>query len=165
MRKFNDLSQKEKITLGLLIAASAVLLAILIMNYRGRRKVTVAGKTGKKETITVEEVRKPERMRKKKERPIEVEVLLQEVGREDPFLPSGKEYTPVGLVPVELNLTGITWDAKGRPLAIINDMIVGEGDMIGNKKVVKIEEKSVVIREDGKKYTLRLGGFKPRKEK
>lgn len=54
-----------------------------------------------------------------------------------------------------LNLGGIVWSDEA-PAAIINDMIVGVGDTIGNKKVREITKTSVILTDGKKEYKLEL---------
>lgn len=61
------------------------------------------------------------------------------------------EKTDVG----KLNLTGIIYDETS-PVAVINDIIVHEGDEIEGVKVIKIESEEVLLEEDGESYTLKL---------
>jgi len=49
--------------------------------------------------------------------------------------------------PIELNLKGIL--TGKRNLAIINDEILGEGEVIEGKKIVRIEKKKVVLKDLG----------------
>lgn len=72
----------------------------------------------------------------------------------DPFHFSPKkeiEKTDIG----ELNLTGIIYD-KESPVAVINDIIVHEGEEIEGAMVLEIRSDSVVFEKDGKTYTLKL---------
>lgn len=166
MIKFKDLSKNEKIKLGFFITASVILVIILIANHKRGHKPIQVKEAGRKEALIIERAKEPEMRKVKKKKPAEIEALLQEVGRKDPFLPppSGKYIPPASSGGGELNLAGIIWDAE-RPLAIINDTVIGEGDKIGDKKVIKIEKESVIlIQEDGKKYILKLSGFESRKE-
>ncbi len=53
-------------------------------------------------------------------------------------------------------LKGIVWDAQS-PYAIVGSRIVRVGDFIGEKRVVKIDESSVILEEvTGEKEVLRL---------
>lgn len=61
------------------------------------------------------------------------------------------EKTDVG----KLNLTGIIYDETS-PVAVINDIIVHEGDEIEGVKVIKIETEEVLLEEEGESYTLEL---------
>lgn len=54
-----------------------------------------------------------------------------------------------------LNLTGIIYD-KESPVAVINDIIVHEGEEIEGAKVLEIRSDSVVFEKEGKTYTLKL---------
>ena len=53
-------------------------------------------------------------------------------------------------------LNGIAWDEKA-PRAIINDQIVGVGDMIGKNKVVAIAPNSVKLNDGTQDFELRTG--------
>lgn len=74
--------------------------------------------------------------------------------KRDPFVASqqgsSEEMSPSGLL-----LCGIIWD-KEKPLAIINEEIVGKGDKIGQYIVKTIEQDSVVLNEGEKDYKLNL---------
>ncbi|MEA3346665.1 MAG: hypothetical protein U9Q21_01080, partial [Candidatus Auribacterota bacterium] len=55
----------------------------------------------------------------------------------------------------ELTLKGII-DGSGRPMVIINDIILSEGDTIEGAKVIKVEGDSVILMHDQKEFTLSL---------
>lgn len=55
----------------------------------------------------------------------------------------------------DLTLTGIIYD-KESPMAVINDVIIHEGDMIGGAVVKEIRSDSVVLEKAGRSYTLEL---------
>lgn len=158
--KFRDLTKNDKIKLGLLVVASVILAVVLIANYRTSYKSTPVEKTGRKKTAIIEKMKElkagktEEIVKATKEKPVEIQAMLHEVGREDPFSPASENYIPE--IRAELNLVGIIWDAE-KPLAVINDTIVSQGDVIENKKVIKITNEGVVLSEDGREYTLRLG--------
>jgi hypothetical protein len=160
--KFKNMSNKEKIRLGLLAAGIMILALILIANHRRGREAVTFKKARGKEMAAVERIKSPEEGKAKKKKPAEIQAMMREVGREDPFLPPSEKKAPVRPVRAELYLSGIVSNG-GRSLAIINDMLVGEGDMIEDKKIIKIGSKSVVIKEGDKEYTLKLGGFEPQK--
>ncbi len=155
MIKFEDIGRNEKIRFGLFIAASVILAVILIANYRKSRKPVQF----KEAAVIVEKTESLKKKKIKKEKPMEIHILLQEVGREDPFLPVSEKYMSEGRTGVPLKLTGIVRSGE-KQLAIINDALVGEGDKIGGKTVIKIGKEKVVMREDGREYELRLPGFK-----
>ena len=72
----------------------------------------------------------------------------------DPFYPE----TSFGGISSNVSgfiLNGIAWDAEN-PYAIINDEIAKVGDKISGMTVIEINEKSVVIEQDGQKHTLEL---------
>jgi len=149
--KFKNLSQKEKIMLVLLIAGLIVLAFILIGNHNNSDKLAQVEIADKKEMHS-QKIKQDIVQKVKKNKPREIESLLQGVGREDPFSPAKKQ---INLAPEQLNLVGILWDAD-KPLAVINDTVVAQGDMIRDKKVVKIEKETVILEEEGKEIKLRL---------
>ena len=55
----------------------------------------------------------------------------------------------------ELALEGII-DGSGRPMVIIDDIILSEGDTIKGAMVIKIEGDSVILMHDQKEFTLSL---------
>ncbi len=80
----------------------------------------------------------------------------------DPFTPPDVELIPppeeTAPLPVasELRLTG-TLRSKKSSRAIINDLIVKEGDKLGDFRIISIERKRVVLEKDGVRYLLNLG--------
>lgn len=73
----------------------------------------------------------------------------------DPFQlppkgPEKMEFTIDSLV-----VTGIAIDEKGR-IAMINDEIVREGDVVFGVKVIRITEDAVTVEKDGKNYDLKI---------
>ena len=75
-------------------------------------------------------------------------------GRRDPFIPlvrNGQLINVTGQFgtldqPV---LRGILWDPSGRSIALINDMEVNVGDLIGGYRVDAIRQDAVVLTVDG----------------
>jgi hypothetical protein len=53
-------------------------------------------------------------------------------------------------------LNGIFWD-EGNPKALINDMIVGIGDQIGQHTVIDIKQNYVILSDGTNKLILKLG--------
>ena len=154
--KFTDLNKTTKIKLALLILASLVLAAILLSGRKGAHKpervknpvATAKTVTGKTEKL------KPGKTREKD--PAEMKELLRGVGRSDPFLRPDERSVSGGLSRLGLKLSGIVKDGN-RTLAIINGAFIGEGETIDGKKIIRIEEKSVLVSESGKEYTIRMG--------
>ena len=56
-----------------------------------------------------------------------------------------------------LTLNGIVWDANN-PYAIINNNIVKLGDRVNDMTVIQINEKDVIVDQDGQQFTLDLQG-------
>ena len=74
----------------------------------------------------------------------------------DPFLLDASNVKGQGLEDMVLN--GIVSDPKN-PYAIINNNVVKLGDKVNDMIVIEINEKSVVLEQDGKKHTLELNVY------
>ena len=157
------MSRDERIKTVFLIAAFVILMAILVGGHnKGRGPVQLAKTVGEK-TIVPKKTERSRKGRVEKVKPLEIEMLLHEVGREDPFLPSGDGYMSGTPEAAPLNLTGIV-KSDGKSLAIINDMLVGEGDKIEGETVIKIGKEDVVMEKNGKTHVLRLSVFEYQKK-
>jgi len=80
--------------------------------------------------------------------------LLKELKQKNPFRPdhsSGLAQEPK----VDTGLKGIIWDSQ-KPFALIGDSVVGEGDTVDGKIVMKINEDSVILDNNGKEEVLTL---------
>lgn len=153
--------KESKVKVGLFIAAVIILVAILISNHSKSRKAKTRRTTYTADEISALSVRESGVIKKKVKRTSAgAAALLQDVGREDPFLPPDATDIYVGAQHAKLNISGITFDARGKPLAIINNQLIGEGGTIGKVEIVKISENSVIVLEEGIEYTLRLGNMK-----
>lgn len=86
-------------------------------------------------------------------------MLIYHRGARDPLvLPAKKtaearKPAPIKLPP--LSLKGIAWD-ETEPLALINDLVVKEGDMIQGARIVKIDFDRVAVRYGSKKFVIKL---------
>ena len=69
---------------------------------------------------------------------------------------SGKVYPSAEGKSVTFKLAGIIWDEKN-PQALINNSIVGQGENIGNYRVVKIEPEAVILNDGQKDIQLSIG--------
>jgi len=56
----------------------------------------------------------------------------------------------------DILIEGIIYDKQGRSFAIINDLVVKIGDMVGEYQVLKIEETKVIFLKDGQAMEVRL---------
>lgn len=78
-------------------------------------------------------------------------------GKKDPFAPPVLEEE--GKLKKELllgiKLKAIIWDRQ-RPLALINDKVVGIGDTIAGGKIVDIKENEVIFLTGKQKVTIKL---------
>jgi hypothetical protein len=54
-----------------------------------------------------------------------------------------------------LSLEGIVWDKK-KPLALINNKVLGEGEIIKGAKIVKINKREVKLIFQGREFILRV---------
>jgi len=83
-------------------------------------------------------------------------MLVYHESRRDPFLllvKAKKKSLPVE--PPKLVLKGIAWD-ETEPLALINDLVVKEGDTIQGARIVKIDFDRVVVLYGSKKFVIEL---------
>jgi len=83
-------------------------------------------------------------------------MLVYHKGRRDPFLllvKTKKKSLPVQ--PPKLVLKGIAWD-ETEPLALINDLVVKEGDTIQGARIMKIDFDRVTVQYRSKKFVIKL---------
>ena len=84
----------------------------------------------------------------------EMESLLNELELKNPFSP--KHFTdPIIETKKEIELEGIMWD-KEKPFAVIDGVVVAEGEFIEGKKVIRINNESVTLDNQGREETLRI---------
>ena len=96
-------------------------------------------------------------MRKKKIEEIE-KVQLAQFDKDIKVLEIRNPFSPTATgagATQAISLSGIIWDEEN-PAAMIGDRIVKEGDMVGKKKVKKIQEDKVILIEAGKEHILEL---------
>ena len=137
------------------------MVVILFSNYKNSRTRTTVKTINKvqKSGVSATAITKKDTEERRKKKKIDlsnIEELIRGVGREDPFLPSERKTYTRSKYSLEFRLEGITIDSDGRPMAIINDKIVGVGDMIADGEVVKIGKEKVTVKVGKKKYNLRL---------
>jgi len=83
-------------------------------------------------------------------------ILVYHEGPRDPFLlPVKTEKKSLPVKPPKLVLKGIAWD-KTEALALINDLVVKEGDTIQGARIVKIDFDRVTLRYRSKKFVIKL---------
>lgn len=84
----------------------------------------------------------------------EIESLINELKLKNPFSP--KHFNePTTETKKEIELEGIMWDNQ-KPFAVIDGSVVAEGDFIDGKRVIKIDNESVVLDNQGKKEILKI---------
>ncbi len=153
-----NLSKKDKTQLVMLIVASVILIVIVASNFGEKGKISRKAESKRVEETVSKEALSRKKKREKKEKSPEVQAMFKEAGRNDPFLKPDERDEPGVFVRVSLKLSGIVSDGE-RPFAVINDEIVGEGEMIGDKRILEIKDQSVVIQEGDRQYELTMGGF------
>jgi len=83
-------------------------------------------------------------------------ILVYHEGPRDPFLlPVKTEKKSLPVKPPKLVLKGIAWD-KTEALALINGLVVKEGDTIQGARIVKIDFDRVTLRYRSKKFVIKL---------
>jgi len=87
-------------------------------------------------------------------------MFIYQESRRDPFLPAVKKEEKevkksLPIEPPKLVLKGIAWD-ETEPLALINDLVVKEGDTIQGARIVKIDFDQVAVWYVSKKFVIKL---------
>ena len=83
-------------------------------------------------------------------------MLVYHQGRRDPLvLPVKTKEKTLSVQPPQLVLKGIAWD-ETEPLALINDLLVKEGDTIEGARIVKIDFDRIAVRYGSKKFVIKL---------
>ena len=86
-------------------------------------------------------------------------MLVYHEGGCDPLVrPAQKAATARKPAPIKLpplSLQGIAWD-ETQPLALINDLVVKEGDTIQGARIVKIDFDRIAVRYRSKKFVIKL---------
>lgn len=144
-----------------------ILLAVMVVVWLWVLDIIPPKKTAKKPLeemavveVTVEELRKKAEetafsLADWLEKQAELDnILIYHKGPRDPFFPPVKEKVLPTRLP-KLVLKGIAWD-EVKPLASINDLVVKEGDIIGDVKVVKIYFDRVVVEYNFKRFVINL---------
>ncbi|GAI31899.1 unnamed protein product, partial [marine sediment metagenome] len=134
-------------------------------NHTGQKTVKRVAKRSTAAKVTPEELKKKAEETTlslshwlKKQEEME-KMLIYHKGSRDPLvLPPKKtvearKATPIKLPP--LALKGIAWD-ETEPLALINDLVVKEGDTIQGAKIVKIDFDGIAVRYRAKKFVIKL---------
>jgi hypothetical protein len=49
----------------------------------------------------------------------------------------------------DLQIEGIIYDKNGRSFAIVNGLVVGIGDYVGDYRILKVEQEKVIFMKDG----------------
>lgn len=86
----------------------------------------------------------------------EIDALLEDLRKKNPFRPDHSS----GIISPEkgsIELKGIIWDPQ-KPYALIGEDVVMVGDYVGNKKVIRIDKKSVVLDNHGSEEVMQLEG-------
>jgi len=81
-------------------------------------------------------------------------LILDKLKAKNPFSKNHADIAKYKFRSGNLVLSGIFYDGK-RPLALINDQMVGEGEAIAGKCVIKITRDEVILKDQEKEYRLR----------
>ncbi|MFQ6066201.1 MAG: hypothetical protein ACE5K3_02845 [bacterium] len=92
-------------------------------------------------------------------------MLVYRQGWRDPLLLPVKKKVKknLPLQPPKLVLKGIAWD-ETQPLALINDLVVKEGDTVEGARIVRIDFDGVAVRYRGKKFAIKLIEWRKKSE-
>lgn len=141
----------EKIKLQIIIMIALMLIGMAIWIYPVFKKIS-APRLKIKEYAIMEDIVPIENFFKRQE--ILEEKRPKLILVRDPFQLPSKEIITEFTVE-SLKLSGIATDERGK-LAIINDEIVREGDIIFGIKILKITEDKVIVEKEGEEYTLKI---------
>ena len=160
--KIEKISGKDRIMIVMLVLAIIIFVLVLLGNANNRKnrvsldkEKAVSGFVEKTDPLLLKEKVKKAKIERKMP-PSEMEELMKDVGRKDPFMPASKSDNKQYRYGFELRLEGITIDPEGRPMAIINDEIVSVGSKIADGEVVRIDKDRVFIRSGQKERELIL---------
>lgn len=139
--------QNKKLIILIILSIGAVISLIYGITAQPRRKSTVSTQqpAAIKEEVSaarIEKIIPAERSAKRSD--------YITWGR-NPFSPVE---APVKVV-TKLTLNGIMWDEE-RPLAIINDNVIGIGGKVGENRVVEIKRNSVILNDGISNFELNL---------
>ena len=157
----NKLTKQQReiiITVGLVF----ILVIALSASFGRMKKRSPKRKEAKKE-LSVTETKETEPVKVQERKSLSEAIQKMQLGRwrqnwkRDPFLLSlpREEKKKSLLRKFSFSHSGIVWK-EGKPLALIDDYIVKEGDTIENYTVIKIDRERVILEEAGKKYELLL---------
>jgi len=90
----------------------------------------------------------------------QAEFVYDAKGKRNPFIPlvtsDGRLLKLQEEQTKELSLTGIIYDKNGVSYAIVNGIVVGVGDTVGDYRVLKILENKVIFVEDNQMVEFEL---------
>lgn len=84
----------------------------------------------------------------------EMQSLLNELELKNPFNPKHLA-DPIIETKKEIELEGIMWDNE-KPFAVIDGAVVAEGEFIEGKKVIRINNESVILDNQGREEILKI---------
>lgn len=83
------------------------------------------------------------------------------MGKRDPFIPLFAEKSKSSTTSLEnvqsiedVALEGLAYDAAGGSIVILNGIVVSESEKVGNVKVLKVSQTSVMLSINGIEYNL-----------
>lgn len=130
-----------------------IVLVVFIGSISFQKKIKFQSSDESKEQET--QSRDVKKTPKHKVTPNTMRRLLETVGRDNPFQRLYEDPEKLVEEPGSLNLKGIAWD-ESHPMAIINNLIVREGDVIEGQTILKIEPGHVIFIKNNQKETLLL---------
>jgi len=146
------LKNSEVVKLIIVVIGILVLVFIMLSNFS-------CGGLNQRGPRVVKETRQELEAQKKpqeKEVPKKIQNLLTTVGRDDPFIPPAQKGKMQGPGYSSFVLVGIVWDEKN-PYAIINNNILSIGDVVNQRKIIRIDKEAVFLEKDGNVVSLKVG--------
>ena len=142
--------------MSIMVGLALVVLAVVVLNGRSPRQAPPSLPGPVIESKETGESAKPERPpRQEKSMPQEIQALLGSVGRTDPFSLPKRGVVRKVRRQSEFSLEGIIWDRQ-KPLAIINDQIVSEGEVLEGRVIERIEKNRVILKGEGRSEIMTL---------
>jgi hypothetical protein len=138
---------KKYFYINLVSSLSLCILVLFLVGYEGKKKE----KAEVKKTQEAASVEKKVRLGQKEK---DFSGLLDKLKQKNPFSKDHLATDKYKFTSGTLTLSGILYEAK-RPLAIINEQVVAEGEMVGDKQVIKITHNEVILKDKDREYRLK----------
>jgi hypothetical protein len=139
----------RKITLLNIVNFTLSALVLLCTSCTGQESTKAKGKKNipgeNAETTKIIQIQKDDK---------EFSLLLDKLKEKNPFSRNHAEISKYRFKSGNLTLSGIFYDTK-KPLALINDEMVSEGQIIDGKRVIKITPNEVILTDQEREYRLK----------